>query len=180
MKQSLKMTLGLAAILLLLVGCQSTVGESGPATEVLANPVIPSLPDIAELVGTPAPEIPPLPALNPDEIALGQDVYAINCAECHGEKLEGEADWQIPNDDNTFRSPPHDDSGHTWHHGDKILIESIVLGGARLPDNIGGTSNMPAFDNTLTEEEITAVLTFIKSTWPEDIRSIQWEQTIRQ
>jgi len=29
----------------------------------------------------------------------------------------------------------------------------------------------------LTDEEITAVLDYIKSTWPEDIRLYQWERT---
>ena len=77
-------------------------------------------------------------------------------------------------------APPHDASGHTWHHGDDVLIESIKLGGARLPDNIGGFSDMPAFEGVLKDEEIAAVLTYIKSTWPEDIRGIQWEQTARE
>ena len=176
----LLMALGLAGIFLLLVGCQDTTNESSPSPETPAAAIIPRLPSLSELAGTPAPEIPPLPDLDPNEIALGQDVYDKNCAECHGVNLEGEKNWQQQNEDNSFRSPPHDASGHTWHHGDVILIESIALGGARLPDNIGGTSNMPAFGDTLTEVEITAVLTFIKSTWPEDIRAIQWEQTVRQ
>jgi mono/diheme cytochrome c family protein len=38
---------------------------------------------------------------------------------------------------------------------------------------------MPAFAGTLTDEEIAAVLTYIKSTWPEDIRAIQWQQTVQ-
>lgn len=78
------------------------------------------------------------------------------------------------------RAPPHDASGHTWHHGEEVLVESVKLGGARLPENIGGTSNMPAFGETLTVGEITPVLTYIKSTWSEDIRAIQWEQTVRE
>lgn len=126
-----------------------------------------------------AAEIPPLPTLNPDEVALGQQVYAANCARCHGANLEGEADWKSQNEDKSFRAPPHDASGHTWHHDDTLLLEAIQSGGARLPDNIGGTSNMPAFDEILTEEEIQAVLVYIKSTWPEDTREIQWEQTVR-
>ena len=180
MIQRLLMMLGLAGIFFLLVGCQDPADEATPSPETPAGPIVPSLPALSELVGTPAPEIPPLPDISPDEIALGQDVYAQNCAECHGENLEGETNWQQQNEDDSFRSPPHDDSGHTWHHSDKLLFESIALGGARLPDNIGGNSNMPAFADILTEGEMIAVLNYIKSTWPEDIRSIQWEQTIRQ
>ena len=180
MIQRLLMTLGLAGIFLLLVGCQGSGNESNPSTEAQIEPIVPSLPSISELAGTPAPEIPPLPTLDSNEIALGQKVYAESCSECHGGNLEGEADWKMQNEDGSFRSPPHDASGHTWHHGDKVLIESILFGGARLPDNIGGSSNMPAFGDILTEEEIAAVLTYIKSTWPEDIRGLQWEQTIRE
>lgn len=116
------------------------------------------------------------PTLNPDEITLGQTIYAANCAACHGVNLEGEADWKIQNDDDSFRSPPHDETGHTWHHPDAVLLEAIRLGGARFEGlNIGGTSPMPAFGESLTEAEITAVLTYIKSTWPDDAREWQWE-----
>ncbi len=180
MIQRLRIRLGSAGILLLLVSCQGSPNETSPGVEGNPGPIVSSLPSISEIVGTPAPEIPPLPTLSANEIALGQKVYAENCAECHGENLEGEVDWQQQNDDKSFRSPPHDSNGHTWHHGDKTLIESIELGGARLPNNIGGFSKMPAFKDTLSEEEIAAVLIYIKSTWPDNIRSIQWEQTIQE
>lgn len=117
---------------------------------------------------------PQLPTLDPDEIALGQAIYAASCAECHGADLEGEADWKIQNEDGSFRSPPHDQTGHTWHHPDEQLLEAIRLGRARFDGiNIGGSSPMPAFKDSLTDEEITAVLTYIKSTWPDDIRERQ-------
>ena len=123
---------------------------------------------------------PLLPTLDSQQIAMGREVYVEHCAVCHGVKLEGQANWKEQNEDGSFRAPPHDASGHTWHHGDRPLIEAIERGGARLPANIGGTSNMPAFGDVLTDEEITAVLNYIKSTWPEDIRAIQWEQTVRE
>lgn len=126
-----------------------------------------------------AEEIPPLPALDPAQIALGETVYAQNCASCHGENLEGEANWKTQNEDGTFRAPPHTAEGHTWHHSDTQLLEAIELGGARLPDNIGGTSNMTAFGDVLTDEEITAVLIYIKSQWPEDIQAVQWQVTVQ-
>ena len=124
------------------------------------------------------PANPPLPTLALDEIAQGQQVYVTHCASCHGTILEGEPNWKEQREDGSFRAPPHDASGHTWHHADSLLIESIELGGARFEGmNIGGTSNMPAFGEILTDEEITAVLTYIKSTWPEEIRVTQWEVT---
>jgi mono/diheme cytochrome c family protein len=180
MKQRMLLTLALAAMFFFLAGCKNSASESNRSLETQAEPIIPNLPSISELAGTPAPEIQPLPTLSSDQITIGQKVYSENCAECHGEDLEGEPDWQEQNEDNSFRSPPHDASGHTWHHGDKVLIESIRLGGERLPDNIGGFSDMPAYIDTLTEEKIAAVLTFIKSQWPDDLRRLQWEQTNRE
>jgi mono/diheme cytochrome c family protein len=180
MLRHLLLSLGFGILLLPLASCQSLAGEPGPTSVSQTGSIVPSLPSISELAGTPAPEIPPMPTFGPEEIALGQKVYAENCAECHGADLEGEANWQVQNEDNSFRSPPHDANGHTWHHSDRVLIESIKLGGARLPANIGGFSDMPAYESILTEEEITAVLSYIKSTWPEDLRTIQWEQSIRE
>jgi mono/diheme cytochrome c family protein len=37
---------------------------------------------------------------------------------------------------------------------------------------------MPAFEDVLTDDEISAVLAYIKSDWPEEIRQIQWERTV--
>ena len=124
------------------------------------------------------PEISSPPELSANEIAIGEIVYSDNCASCHGVNLEGEVDWKQQNEDGTFRSPPHTADGHTWHHADSVLIEAIREGGERFEGlNIGGTSNMPAVSETLTDEEILAVLTYIKSTWPEDVRAMQWQQT---
>ncbi|UCG25730.1 MAG: c-type cytochrome [Chloroflexota bacterium] len=161
----------------LLAGCQSVGDETDPAA---TDGVLTGIPSLSELAGTPPAEILPLPALHDSEIALGRELYAVHCAACHGPELQGEADWQVQNEDGSFRAPPHDASGHTWHHSDSLLLESIRLGGARLPDNIGGTSKMPAFGELLDEEQMTAILTYIKSTWPDDVRLIQWEQTVRE
>jgi len=116
----------------------------------------------------------------PEIIIQGKAVYADNCASCHGENLEGEVNWKLQNEDGSFRSPPHTADGHTWHHADRVLIEAIKEGGARFEGlNIGGSSTMPAFADTLSDEEITAVLAFIKSTWPEDVQEMQRQQTIQ-
>lgn len=158
-----------------LVACEREAATPATPAGPLAN--VPSLP---ELAGTPAATVPPLPTLDPELVAQGEAVYAEQCASCHGANLEGESEWKMQNEDGSFRAPPHDAGGHTWHHGDRTLIEAIELGGARLPGNIGGTSAMPAFAGVITEEEIAAVLAYIKSTWPDDIRTLQWEQTVRE
>jgi mono/diheme cytochrome c family protein len=98
-------------------------------------------------------------------IALGRALYVENCATCHGAQLEGQPNWmeRLPN--GRMPAPPHDASGHTWHHSNQELF-LITKGGlaAVVP---GYESDMPGFGDTLTDEEIRAVLAFIKSTWPE-------------
>ena len=109
---------------------------------------------------------------DPQLVATGEDVYNTYCAACHGFDLEGEANWQQPNADGSFRAPPHDETGHTWHHNDSYLIESIRLGGVRLEPNIG-VSAMPAYDDVLSDAQIAAVLAYIKSSWPSEILEAQ-------
>ena len=111
--------------------------------------------------------------VNPATLELGEQVYAANCAACHGVNLEGQPNWQEPNPDGTWRSPPHDETGHTWHHDDSYLLERIRTGPASLPADMTDLSPMPAYEGILSEEEIQAVLLYIKSQWPADIQNSQ-------
>lgn len=107
---------------------------------------------------------------------VGQVLYLDNCASCHGENLQGEPNWQTPKDDGTLPAPPHDETGHTWHHGDDLLFAYTKFGGQAALEARGVTgfkSGMPPFENVLSDAEIRAVLDYIKSTWPEDIRAVQ-------
>ena len=88
---------------------------------------------------------PPLPTLDATAVSLGEEVYAQNCASCHGAELEGEANWKEQNEDTSFRAPPHIADGHTWHHPVSQVLAAIAEGGARLPAEVGGASNMPAY-----------------------------------
>ena len=111
---------------------------------------------------------------NPRLVARGQGVYAGHCAACHGAKLEGQPDWRRPGPDGRLPAPPHDESGHTWHHDDRYLIhvvqEGILAGVDRPPDYRG---NMPAFGAVLSRQEIVAALSFIKNSWSFDYRAWQ-------
>ncbi|MBO6720116.1 MAG: cytochrome c [Rhizobiaceae bacterium] len=106
-----------------------------------------------------------------EQIALGQKVYAQNCASCHGANLEGQPNWKRRLENGRMPAPPHDESGHTWHHSDQDLFAITKLGvGGVVP---GYESDMLAFGEILSDEEIAAVLAFIKSTWPERQRDVQ-------
>ncbi len=109
--------------------------------------------------------------------AQGERIYADNCAACHGDKLQGEAvNWRQKKADGTLYAPPHDKTGHTWHHPDKVLFDITKLGGqATAPP--GFKSNMPGFGETLSDDEIRAVLAFIRSTWPQEIRKRQQQMS---
>lgn len=114
------------------------------------------------------------------DAALGQALYAANCASCHGEELQGQPDWRSPNDDGTLPAPPHDPSGHTWHHGDGLLFDYTKQGGqAALAARgvLGFSSGMPGFGQSLSDQQIWDILAYIKSTWPEDIRETQAART---
>ena len=108
-------------------------------------------------------------------LAQGRSLYATHCASCHGVDLQGQPDWQVPNADGSFPAPPHSMEGHTWHHSDALLIAYVKEGGAATLADMGVQfrSGMPAFSNELTDGEIELVLSYIKSTWPDDIRALQ-------
>ena len=108
-------------------------------------------------------------------VGWGGKVYAAHFAACHGAKLEGQPDWRRPGPDGRLPAPPHDETGHTWHHSDRYLIHvvqrGIVAGEDRPPDYQG---NMPGFAQSLSREEIVAVLSFIKNNWSFDYR--EWQE----
>lgn len=76
-------------------------------------------------------------------------------------------------------APPHDASGHTWHHPEGVLFR-ITRDGPVAIVGSGYKSDMPRFGGVLSNEEIQAVLAFIKSAWPERERVYQEEMTRRE
>lgn len=113
------------------------------------------------------------------DIAAGEKLYAQSCAVCHGTNLEGQENWQSPGPDGRMPAPPHDETGHTWHHTDTVLFEYTKLGGraALAQSGLDFESGMPGFGEVLTDQEIWNILAYIKSTWPTRIQEIQAERT---
>ena len=112
-------------------------------------------------------------------VARGGVLYDANCAACHGGNLEGQPDWQSAGSDGRLPAPPHDASGHTWHHSDAALTAYITLGGAEALAQMGETfdSGMPGFGDVLSADEIADTLAYIKSHWPERERQFQAERS---
>jgi mono/diheme cytochrome c family protein len=98
-------------------------------------------------------------------VALGERVYAQHCASCHGAKLEGQPNWRSRLPNGRLPAPPHDETGHTWHHADALLFAITKQGVVPPYAPAGYESDMPAFGQTLSDDEIWAVLAFIKSRW---------------
>lgn len=110
------------------------------------------------------------------DIEAGKFLYSETCASCHGINLEGQPDWQSPNSDGVLPAPPHDATGHTWHHDNMLLFEYTKLGGEgalALRDVEGFKSGMPAFEATLSDEDIWNILAYIRSTWSEHEQDVQ-------
>jgi len=110
-----------------------------------------------------------IPYTDKTRVTAGQAVYEQNCAACHGKNLEGQFNWQKRNSDGYLPAPPHDETGHTWHHPDQMLFEFTKYG----PQKFAGSdykSIMPAYSGKLSDEEIWNALAYIKSKWPKEIQ----------
>lgn len=137
----------------------ATVALVFAAWLVLFTGILDSTPDSAD-------------AADVDLVAEGRKVYAAACASCHGARLEGQANWRSPLPDGGRPAPPHDETGHTWHHPDRMLFGMVKDGGQKYsPPRY--RNNMPGFAGTLSDREIWASLAYIKSRWPDAIRARQ-------
>ncbi len=114
------------------------------------------------------------PRLRPGDAALvaqGQKVYMTHCASCHGVQLQGQPNWRERGADGRLPAPPHDASGHTWHHPDEMLFRITKLGVVKAAQLQDYPSNMPGYEGVLSDQEILAALSWIKAQWPADIRA---------
>ncbi|MBI4339563.1 MAG: cytochrome c [Chloroflexi bacterium] len=109
------------------------------------------------------------PAPSDPEVARGRLLYAQVCQQCHGDASTGAG--RIPT------APPHSPEGHTWHHADGQIVD-IVLGRFDFPGR-----TMPSFAGLVTEQDVQAILAYLKTNWTEEQRSFQaeasrnWEKT---
>lgn len=129
---------------------------------------------------TQSPDQPEFPYADAQRVAAGAALYAEYCASCHGANLEGQQpNWQDLDADGYLPAPPHDETGHTWHHDNALLMRIVKEGTEAI---VGGTysSNMIGFGDVLTDEEIASVLGYIKSTWPAEIQEIHNEINARK
>lgn len=101
-------------------------------------------------------------------LALGQSTYMKNCASCHGPEGQGQPGWRT----NTNLAPPHDATGHTWKHADRSLFRFIKTGLLDDICTIGVGNAMPRFKDVMSDREIKAVIAYLNSRWPPQVRSV--------
>ena len=101
--------------------------------------------------------------INPVHYSQGARLYQLNCAKCHGKDAEGNKDWRRPDENGKNPPPPLNGNGHTWHHSNKSLTNTIKNGTVK----IGG--NMPAWKDKLSNGEIKLILRWITAQWPDEI-----------
>ena len=103
----------------------------------------------------------------PAQIALGEQLYSENCLSCHGAKATVENPVQSrggQKDEGSYLAPALNGKGHAWHHPNEMLY-SIVKDGSIAKD-----SPMQGFKDKLSDEDIVAVLQYVKSLWPDEIQ----------
>ena len=90
------------------------------------------------------------------EHALGARLYDVHCKDCHGENGQGVARAYVPLAGNpaVLLDPPAN-------------LVQVVLGGAFAPSTDGNPRpfDMPPFATELSDEDIAAVLSYIRNAW---------------
>jgi mono/diheme cytochrome c family protein len=100
-------------------------------------------------------------------VAAGKTLYEQYCQSCHKENGVGEQ--PIPP---LIRYPgyltamPLNETSHAWHHTDEQLVSAILNGLQRTP-------RMPAWMGTLTEQQASQIVAYIKSFWSDRILGCQ-------
>ena len=152
----------LAALVAVLAACGGQ--EQEPPQDSSASPTFGGIPTLAASAPTITPYPMPLPLDDPrfpiEPSEAGKELYQTHCSECHGPDGEGQA----PDPSGLLVAPPHNETGHTWHHPDQANY-AIVHNGRQAE---GVLTPMPGFSEMLTEEEMFSILAYIKTLWQED------------
>lgn len=89
-----------------------------------------------------------IPTQDPDLVASGEQLYAVNCAECHGADLRG-----------TDRGPSHlSEVYEPGHHADGAFLFAVQNGSRARHWSFG---NMPPIEG-LSPEDVEAIIAFVR------------------
>lgn len=114
--------------------------------------------------------------VDPYALMEGEAIYKAECASCHGANLEGQPNWRTRRADGKLPAPPHDASGHTWHHPREQLARIVKFGMVPPVAPQGYVSDMPGYGGKLSDKQIDNVLSYIESRWPAEIKAQRAER----
>lgn len=103
------------------------------------------------------------PNANDASVQRGGALYVQHCQICHGTGGAGAPNWRKMDSDGMYPPPPLDGSGHAWHHSSLVLRQFILEGSPP------GQGRMPAWRGRLSEDDISDLILWIQSLWPEEI-----------
>ncbi|HLF04581.1 MAG TPA: cytochrome c [Dehalococcoidia bacterium] len=117
----------------------------------------------------------PAAASHPN-VERGGQLYHTYCLSCHSGATGGSM-MDIP--------PPHNATGHTWHHSDRQLTAIILDGSGQMGEmmrqmmgTVKDTPRMPAFRGALAEEDVANILAYIKTWWTPEQR--EWQRRVTE
>ena len=172
-----------AVAALLQRGMSDSTALLGPMAEVVLHSTQHLKPsDLAAMAlylqSLPHPGAPPArtDTPTPAQLTRGADIYATRCAQCHGDEGQGRARAYVPLAGNraVLRDPPAN-------------LVQVVLGGA-FPASTAGNPRpfgMPPFATELGDEDVAAVLSYIRNAWGNRGAAVQpldvqrWRSSVR-
>jgi mono/diheme cytochrome c family protein len=101
----------------------------------------------------------------PQQIALGQNLYSLNCTQCHGPEGEGGIIQGVTGLDG-FKMKALHSQDEMYTRTDETLADIIAFG----QPNLGMQPFGQAYGGALSPTEINAIVTFMRYTW--DDRSV--------
>jgi mono/diheme cytochrome c family protein len=102
-------------------------------------------------------------------VVLGKGLYRSQCAGCHGRYLQGQPLWQLNDTYASRRAPAFDETGFIWQRSDEAIFRATKYGRPGAPS----PAPMPAFKHRLDDQQILAIVAFIKARWPLGLRIVQ-------
>ena len=97
-----------------------------------------------------------------EQFRQGQEVYAANCADCHRSNGEGLS--------NVFPSLQKE----AFVVGDPNPVIQLILEGRKAK-----VGHMPSWKNTLTDQQIAGVITFIRQSWGNQAEAVTPEMVAK-
>ena len=120
---------------------------------------------IIAAVTTPPQEVVAAAGTIPEQITLGQNLWSVNCSQCHGPDGEGGV-IQGVSGLNGFNMKALHSQDEMYTRTDETLADIIAYG----QPNLGMQPFGQAYGGTLSPTQINAIVTFMRYTW--DDRSV--------